>query len=92
MYPPSRDQFATFLVRDLPFCCFFEFRLHGRLLAIAVTDVLPNGPSAVYTFYDPDEEQRSLDATRSSLARSPRPNAWACRPSTWATGSRIAAR
>lgn len=41
MYPPSRDQFATFLVRDLPFCCFFEFRLHGRLLAIAVTDVLP---------------------------------------------------
>ena len=60
MYPPSRDQFATFLVRDLPFCCFFEFRLHGRLLAIAVTDVLPNGLSAVYTFYDPDEEQRSL--------------------------------
>ena len=56
----SRDQFATFLVRDLPFCCFFEFRLHGRLLAIAVTDVLPNGLSAVYTFYDPDEEQRSL--------------------------------
>lgn len=91
MYPPSRDQFATFLVRDLPFCCFFEFRLHGRLLAIAVTDVLPNGLSAVYTFYDPDEEQRSLGATRSS-GRSPRPNAWACRPSTWATGSRIAAR
>ena len=29
----SRDQFATFLVRDLPFCCFFEFRLRGRLLA-----------------------------------------------------------
>ncbi len=60
MYPPSREQFATFLVRDLPFCRFYEFRLDERLLAIAVTDVLPNGLSAVYTFYDPDEEKRSL--------------------------------
>ena len=60
MYPPSREQFNTFLVRDLPFCRFYEFRLHGRLVAVAVTDVLPNGLSAVYTFYDPDEERRSL--------------------------------
>ncbi|OYW87632.1 MAG: arginyltransferase [Pseudomonadales bacterium 32-61-5] len=60
MYPPSRDQFHTFLVRDLPFSRFYEFRLDGRLLALAVTDVLPNGLSAVYTFYDPAEERRSL--------------------------------
>lgn len=60
MYPPSRDQFTTFLVRDLSFCRFYEFRLDDRLLAIAVTDVLPNGLSAVYTFYDPNEERRSL--------------------------------
>ncbi|MFC0711340.1 arginyltransferase [Azorhizophilus paspali] len=60
MYPPNRDQFCTFLVRDLPFSRFYEFRLSGRLLAVAVTDVLPNGLSAVYTFYDPDEERRSL--------------------------------
>ena len=60
MYPPSRDQFSTFLVRDLPFSRFYEFRLDGRLLAVAVTDVLPNGLSAVYTFYAPDEESRSL--------------------------------
>lgn len=60
MYPPSHEQFSTFLVRDLPFSCFYEFRDEGRLLAIAVTDVLPNGLSAVYTFYDPDEERRSL--------------------------------
>jgi len=60
MYPPSREQFNTFLVRDLPFCRFYEFRLDGRLLAVAVTDVLPNGLSAVYTFYDPEEERRSL--------------------------------
>ncbi|MDM9650781.1 arginyltransferase [Pseudomonas wenzhouensis] len=60
MYPPSRDQFSTFLVRNLPFSRFYEFRLQGRLMAIAVTDLLPNGLSAVYTFYDPTEERRSL--------------------------------
>lgn len=60
MYPPSRDQFSTFLVRDLPFSRFYEFRLDGRLLAVAVTDLLPNGLSAVYTFYEPTEERRSL--------------------------------
>ncbi|MBB6343055.1 arginine-tRNA-protein transferase [Pseudomonas fluvialis] len=60
MYPPSREQFSTFLVRDLSFCHFFEFRLEGRLLAVAVADLLSTGLSAVYTFYDPDEERRSL--------------------------------
>ncbi|OEO25604.1 arginyltransferase [Pseudomonas sp. J237] len=60
MYPPSRDQFSTFLVRSLSFSRFYEFRKDGRLVAIAVTDVLPNGLSAVYTFYDPSEERRSL--------------------------------
>lgn len=60
MYPPSREQFASFLLRDLSFCVFFEFRLGERLLAVAVTDVLPNGLSAVYTFFDPLEEKRSL--------------------------------
>jgi arginyl-tRNA--protein-N-Asp/Glu arginylyltransferase len=60
MYPPSREQFSTFLVRALPFSRFYEFRLHGQLLAVAVTDLLPNGLSAVYTFYEPTEERRSL--------------------------------
>ncbi|SQF99374.1 arginyl-tRNA-protein transferase [Paucimonas lemoignei] len=60
MFPPSREQFSTFLVRDLKFCRFFEFRLEKRLLAVAVTDMLPNGLSAVYTFYEPGEERRSL--------------------------------
>ncbi len=60
MFPPSREQFSTFLVRDLPFSRFYEFRVDQRLLAVAVTDLLPNGLSAVYTFYEPDEERRSL--------------------------------
>ncbi|MBW8849513.1 MAG: arginyltransferase [Xanthomonadales bacterium] len=32
----------------------------GRLLAVAVTDVVPEALSAVYTFYDPDEAARGL--------------------------------
>ena len=60
MYPPDRDQFSTFLVRDLAFSHFYEFREQGRLVAIAATDRMPNGLSAVYTFFDPLEERRSL--------------------------------
>jgi len=60
MCPPSREQFDTFLVSDLPYSRFIEFRLDEQLLAVAVTDILPNGLSAVYTFFDPQQEQRSL--------------------------------
>ncbi|MGE6322886.1 arginyltransferase [Pseudomonas oryzihabitans] len=60
MFPPSRGQFSTFLVSNLPYAFFYEMRVADRLIGIAVTDVLPNGMSAVYTFYDPSEEKRSL--------------------------------
>ena len=60
MYPPSRDQFASFLVRDWPFSQFHEFRLGDELVAIAVTDQMHNGLSAVYTFYAPEHARRSL--------------------------------
>jgi len=39
---------------------FVEFRLDDRLIAIAVTDILVKGLSALYTFFDPDYSQRSL--------------------------------
>ena len=60
MFPPSRGQFSTFLVSHLPYAFFYEMRVEDRLVGVAVTDVLPNGMSAVYTFYDPNEEKRSL--------------------------------
>jgi arginine-tRNA-protein transferase len=39
---------------------FFEFREDNNLLAVAVVDVLDHGFSAVYTFYAPDAQSRSL--------------------------------
>ena len=39
---------------------FFEFRLNDKLVAVAVTDLLTQGLSALYTFFDPTLENRSL--------------------------------
>lgn len=34
----------------------------GRLVAAALTDMLKDGPSLVYSYFDPDQERRSLGA------------------------------
>lgn len=61
MYPPTPEQFSAFLIEGGQKGCFYEFRdPAGRLLALAVTDYLTSGLSAIYTFFDPDEERRSL--------------------------------
>ncbi len=60
MYPPSRDQFVNFLVEGREEAQFIEYRLRGRLAAVAVIDQLQDSLSAIYTFFDPDLEQRSL--------------------------------
>ena len=39
-----------------------EFRLGEQLMAVAVTDVTPNGLSAVYTFFDPALSRRAPGA------------------------------
>lgn len=39
---------------------FFEMRANGCLLGVAVADLLPDGLSAVYTFFDPEVPQRGL--------------------------------
>jgi len=38
----------------------YEFRHGDALLAVAVVDQLPQGLSAVYTFFEPDQKARSL--------------------------------
>jgi len=60
MYPPSRDQFVSFLVEGREEARFIEYRLRGRLAAVAVIDQLQDSLSAIYTFFDPDLEARSL--------------------------------
>lgn len=60
MYPPTPRQYREFLISDWSDTEFLEFRAGDRLLAVAVTDVLQDGLSAVYTFYDPNERWRGL--------------------------------
>ena len=62
MYPPSRDQFNSFLCQPPEGVenYFLSFKLGEKLVAIAVVDMLSDGISAIYTFYEPDEEARSL--------------------------------
>jgi len=60
MFPPSREQYDDFLSSEWGVTRYLEFRLSGRLIAVAVSDRLDQGLSAIYTFFDPDEEARSL--------------------------------
>ena len=59
---PSEEQYREFLTCAWANTAFFEFRLEKRLAAVAVSDVLDDGLSAVYTFFDPDLSRRSLGA------------------------------
>ena len=59
MSDSSEQQYLNFLTAPWSDTLFVEFRLEGRLLAVAVTDRLAQGLSAVYTFFDPDCEKLS---------------------------------
>jgi len=54
MANPSPEGYLHFLTNSWCKTQFFELHVAGKLTAIAVTDILPNGFSAVYTFFDPD--------------------------------------
>ncbi|GAB2188964.1 arginyltransferase [Sessilibacter sp. MAH2] len=60
MYPPSRAQYSTFLTSEWGLTRFIEFYLESTLIAVAVIDELETGISAVYTFFDPELQSRSL--------------------------------
>ncbi|MCG3169957.1 MAG: Aspartate/glutamate leucyltransferase [Pseudomonadales bacterium] len=60
MHPPDRAQYDSFLTREWGCTSYVEFRAADRLLAVAVLDRLDSGLSAIYTFYDPAEDRRSL--------------------------------
>lgn len=61
MKPDDSDTFYSFLTSGWGHTELLELRdATGRLLAGAVTDRIPHGLSAVYTWFDPDQESRSL--------------------------------
>lgn len=60
MAGPSEDDFRDFLFCDWSDTRFIELRQDSRLVAVAVTDFVRDGLSAVYSYYDPDMPERSL--------------------------------
>ncbi len=53
MSSPTPDDFTRFLISPWGDTLFVEVRRNRKLLAVAVTDLLPTGLSAVYTFFEP---------------------------------------
>ncbi|HET8850400.1 MAG: arginyltransferase [Marinobacter sp. 34-60-7] len=60
MYPPSREQFMSFLVEGATDSWFLEITLEGELVGLAAVDMLDDGLSAIYTVFAPELEHRSL--------------------------------
>ncbi len=60
MYPPDQQQYESFLGEAWDCTRYLDFRVGGRLVAVAVTDQLDCGLSAIYTFFDATEAGRSL--------------------------------
>ncbi len=60
MDDPSPEKYLTFLTSNWSQTEFVEFRYNHQLVAVAVQDVLNQGLSCVYTFFDPDFADLSL--------------------------------
>jgi arginine-tRNA-protein transferase len=56
----DEDDFQRFLAAPWSPTLFLEFRKEEQLMCVAVTDIALAGISAVYTFFDPSDEGRSL--------------------------------
>ena len=62
MDEPDDDKYLDFLTSKWSHTIFFEFQENGQLIGVAATDIVKDGLSAVYTFFDPSAEyqKRSL--------------------------------
>jgi len=60
MFPPNREQFEKFLFSEWCEVLFLEYWLDGKLIGAATTDILSTGLSALYTYFLPELDKRSL--------------------------------
>lgn len=60
MYPASEESYRDFLAVQHEFSFQIHMRLNGELIAVAVTDHLISGLSAIYTFFSPKLDKNSL--------------------------------
>lgn len=60
MDDPAAEDFERFLIAPWGQSRFLQVRLHGNLIAVAVTDQTAHSLSAVYTFFCPTQARRSL--------------------------------
>lgn len=60
MYPASIQQYESFIGSNWTSPLFLELFLGDELIAVAVTDEMKNSLSALYTFFKPELNSRSL--------------------------------
>jgi arginyl-tRNA--protein-N-Asp/Glu arginylyltransferase len=60
MYPATLEQYQGFVLSPWNNALFIELHASDELIGVAVTDNLVSSLSALYTFFKPEEQQRSL--------------------------------
>ena len=60
MYPPTKRQYSDFLFSEWCDTALLRVRDNGKLIAVICLDVLDDGLSAVYSFFDTSPNYKSL--------------------------------